>query len=62
MKPDLKVVPGEEKEKNMQMRIEEIRQRANPNGNLLEHWDALKCQYDRTYLLACIDELLTKGS
>ena len=62
MKPDLKVVPTEEKDIDMRLRIEEIRQRVNPNGNLLEHWDALKCQYDRTYLLACVDELLTKGS
>jgi len=62
MNPDLKVVPTEEKDIDMRLRIEEIRQRVNPNGNLLEHWDALKCQCDRSYLLTCVDELLNKGS
>ena len=58
MNPNLKVVPEEENDIDMRERIEEIRQRANPNGNYSEYWHVLKCQGDRQYLLECIEALL----
>jgi hypothetical protein len=57
MKPDLVIVPSE-KELDMRAHIEEIRNRANPCGDLGEYWNALKCQYDREYLLKCVEALL----
>jgi len=61
MKPGLIVVPDNDKESDMRMRIKEVYDRANPNENHDEYWNVLKCQQDRQFLLECVQALLGKS-
>jgi hypothetical protein len=61
MKPELVVVPDDNKESDMRTRIKEVYDRANPVESYDEYWNVLKCQQDRQFLLECVQARLGKS-